>query len=286
MDFLWGCDIRSDLRLFSSAPYQRVMNEDVLQLDQQLKATKRAKIAKLDQDRILGPKGLPYIVKNHHKLAKILNKKHPNARKIDVELQNMSSILQFYQLWSHTLYPKAKFKDCIDLMRSLPNRAPGLRVYRKQLIELELEKLRAERGIINVDIEPIERTSDDIVVSENGEDQDPQENEFVANRLFVGDDDLYETPANIPRPELEDINTTLESISKPQLEEISTVDSISKPQLEEISAVDSISPPQLDDIDTTIDNSGLESISPPHLEEIPPESDHDEELEIMRQLGM
>ena len=60
----------------------------------------------------------------------------------------MSSVLQFYQLWCHGLFPKATFKDCIHLIRALGARSPQLRLYRRELIAAELHKLKVAKGII------------------------------------------------------------------------------------------------------------------------------------------
>lgn len=134
-------------------------DEDILGLDKPIKLRTRAKIARMDNARIFSPNGLPYIVKNHGKLIRTIRKNdkkfysHPRnsvsrSQKFDHEFDNLSSVLQFYQLWCHGLFPKANFKDCIHLVRSLNGKSAQLRLYRRELINAELHKLKVAKGII------------------------------------------------------------------------------------------------------------------------------------------
>ncbi|CAH6718381.1 chromosome segregation in meiosis protein 3 [[Candida] jaroonii] len=260
------------------------MSEDILQLDQQVKVVNRKKVAKLDQDRILGPKGLPYIVKNHQKLNRVLKKKHTSKSKIDNELQNLASVLQFYQLWCHTLFPKAKFKDCVSLIRGLTNRSPGLRIYRKELIEQEIMKLKVEQGL--VDPEELQRQQEKIDEVLNDQNNDPAEEvvsdddfmqplRMARNNIFVDDEeeDLY-TNAAVTAPSDPVSNTTAQAYEPIFSQEPDR--------------------PQLQDVEPT-----LESITPPNLDIIPPELEsvnntmnetnddvYAEEEELMREMGM
>lgn len=133
--------------------------EDILGLDKPIKLRTRAKIARMDNARIFSPNGLPYIVKNHGKLIRTIQKNdkkfYSNPRnsisktqKFEHEFDNLSSVLQFYQLWCHGLFPKANFKDCIHLVRSLNGKSAQLRLYRRELINAELHKLKVAKGII------------------------------------------------------------------------------------------------------------------------------------------
>ncbi|KAI5953678.1 CSM3 [Candida jiufengensis] len=159
-----------------------------------VKIKPKRRIAKIDNDRILHTqKGLPYLIKNNQRLNRIIakndktfqkqeqikssvnkNYKTPNQLKYDHEYSNLTSILQFYQLWCHGLFPKANFKDCAYLIRSLGHKSSQLRLYRRELIEKEIHKLKVSKGIID--------ENDD--QNENG-DNDPINNE----------DDLYTIPA-------------------------------------------------------------------------------------------
>lgn len=132
---------------------------DLLGLDKPIKLKTRAKIAKVDNQRIFNHNGIPLLVKIHSKLLRTLKKNDKNfyseprssiskSQKFEHEYENLSSVLQFYQLWCHGLFPKATFKDCIHLIRALGARSPQLRLYRRELIAAELHKLKVARGII------------------------------------------------------------------------------------------------------------------------------------------
>lgn len=132
---------------------------DLLGLDKPIKLKTRAKIAKVDNQRIFNHNGIPLLVKTHSKLLRTLKKNDKNfyseprssiskSQKFEHEYENLSSVLQFYQLWCHGLFPKATFKDCIHLIRALGARSPQLRLYRRELIAAELHKLKVAKGII------------------------------------------------------------------------------------------------------------------------------------------
>ena len=129
---------------------------DLLGLDKPIKLKTRAKIAKVDNQRIFNHNGIPLLVKTHSKLLRTLKKNDKNfyseprssiskSQKFEHEYENLSSVLQFYQLWCHGLFPKATFKDCIHLIRALGARSPQLRLYRRELIAAELHKLKVAR---------------------------------------------------------------------------------------------------------------------------------------------
>ncbi|ODV80705.1 uncharacterized protein CANTADRAFT_32618, partial [Suhomyces tanzawaensis NRRL Y-17324] len=201
-------------------------SEDVLGLDKLIKLTKRAKIAKIDNQRIFNNQtGLNYITKNHGGVLRSIKKndktfeknqgKVSKTAKYDHEYNNLTTVLQFYQLWCHGLFPKAKFKDCIHLIRSLGARSPQLKVYRRQLIEMELNKLRVEKGIVDeggaenpeidgVALEEPEAAAEDSQVGLSGLHEDEEDVNSIhrprparSNGLFVDDDedDLYLTPS-------------------------------------------------------------------------------------------
>ncbi|KAG5421633.1 CSM3 [Candida metapsilosis] len=141
----------------------------VLGIDEPLKLKTRRKIAKIDDERLLHTsRGLPYLIKNQQRLLRIIQKNdkefykqekeklavQPNYKpslqlKHDHEYKNLVSILQFYQLWCHGMFPKANFKDCAYLIRSLGHKSSRLRLYRRELIEKEIYKLKVAKGIID-----------------------------------------------------------------------------------------------------------------------------------------
>lgn len=92
--------------------------------------TRRAQV-KLTGERLMDPeRGLPYLMKIGKKRL------HISSRKTNFE--NLSSIIQMYQLWAHQLYPKAKFNDFIKLCQQLGRSDKMLREFRKNVIRKEL----------------------------------------------------------------------------------------------------------------------------------------------------
>ncbi|EGV60044.1 chromosome segregation in meiosis- protein [Yamadazyma tenuis] len=185
---------------------------DILGLDQQAPTVRRTKVSKIDQERLLGKKGLSYIEKNYPKLPRVWNKnnKHITSKQLryDQEYDNLSSTLQFYQLWCHTLFPKAKFKDCISLIRGVTNRSPQLRKHRKALIDTELSKLRSKMGFVDV---PLDEDNETLPTAAAQNEQNEATEEYHVdddfdfmrreNGLFVDpDEDIYKSPAPQPSP--------------------------------------------------------------------------------------
>lgn len=193
------------------------MSDDVLGLDQPIKLTKRTKISKIDLDGLMDKqKGLPFIIssyrkplrvieRNDQRLAAKLEKKDLTSSqrrrlKYDNEFQNLQAILQFYQLWCHGLLPKAKFRDCIYLLRSFGARDTSLKRYRKTLIEAEINKKKEELGLAVPSEQPL--TIQEYSKSEqrvNEPDDFFSEDEFYADPQ---DENLFVRPEV---PHLEDI---------------------------------------------------------------------------------
>ncbi|KAI5969458.1 CSM3 [Candida margitis] len=181
----------------------------LLGIDEPLKLKTRKKIAKIDDERLLhNPRGLPYLLKNQRRLLRIIEKNdkefykqekeklavQPNYKpspqlKHDHEYNNLVSILQFYQLWCHGMFPKANFKDCAYLVRSLGHKSSQLRLYRRELIEKEIYKLKVERGII--DENEVSRASEEAHTEDNTNSQMEGDNitELRPTAITANDDD-------------------------------------------------------------------------------------------------
>lgn len=109
-----------------------------------LVATTRRVQVKLTADKLMDEaNGIPYLAKTA--------KKHLRISKSKPALDNLNNIVKFYQIWAHRAFPRAKFKDFIELSRQLGKKDRILRDYRMSLI-------RKDMGI-----EPI--GEDDIVTS-------------------------------------------------------------------------------------------------------------------------
>ncbi|QEU58068.1 Csm3 [Kluyveromyces lactis] len=85
---------------------------------------------KLTAEKLLSTKGLPYVMEHAPKSCRI--SKHKTA------YDNLTNFLQFYQLWAHNLYPKAKFKDFTSLCESLGKTDKELREYRMNLVRKDM----------------------------------------------------------------------------------------------------------------------------------------------------
>ncbi|CAI4048074.1 hypothetical protein SKDZ_13G1780 [Saccharomyces kudriavzevii ZP591] len=92
---------------------------------------KRRPQVKLTAEKLLSDKGLPYVLKNAHKRIRISSRKNSYA--------NLSNIIQFYQLWAHELFPKAKFKDFMKICQTVGKTDPVLREYRVSLFRDEMD---------------------------------------------------------------------------------------------------------------------------------------------------
>ncbi|KAH7201139.1 replication fork protection component Swi3-domain-containing protein [Fusarium oxysporum] len=80
-----------------------------LGIDEEVDVKKRARVpnVKLDEERLLGPKGIPKL-RQRAKDLKIKGKGH--------EFSDASRLLSFYQLWLDDLFPKAKFLDALTMV--------------------------------------------------------------------------------------------------------------------------------------------------------------------------
>lgn len=144
-------------------------SNDLLGLDKPIKLTTRAKVAKIDDDRMLSkPTGIQYIVKNFDKMNRVIKKKDAafskelakekykrassktiRRLKHEHEFDNFTFILHYYWFWLNTVFPKANFKDCIKLLRVYGSKSNHMKLYRRGLLDQELLKLREEKGIVD-----------------------------------------------------------------------------------------------------------------------------------------
>jgi hypothetical protein len=108
---------------------------DVLGIDEEVVVKKRRTMAKLDDDRLINPTmGIPYLQR------KVVSGLMPRLKKRKgEELRDLSTILQFYQLWAHKLYPKANFGDFIQIARTA-GKTPRMRMFRQGWISDEKAK--------------------------------------------------------------------------------------------------------------------------------------------------
>ncbi|EEU35278.1 uncharacterized protein NECHADRAFT_36875 [Fusarium vanettenii 77-13-4] len=92
-----------------SSSKKRKEPDSGLGIDEEVDVKKRARApnVKLDEDRLLGPKGIPKLRQRARDL-KIKGKGH--------EFSDAGRLLSFYQLWLDDLFPKAKFLDALAMV--------------------------------------------------------------------------------------------------------------------------------------------------------------------------
>ncbi|KAI8722601.1 Chromosome segregation in meiosis protein [Fusarium sp. LHS14.1] len=92
-----------------SSSKKRKEPDSGLGIDEEVDVKKRARApnVKLDEDRLLGPKGIPKLRQRAREL-KIKGKGH--------EFSDAGRLLSFYQLWLDDLFPKAKFLDALAMV--------------------------------------------------------------------------------------------------------------------------------------------------------------------------
>lgn len=263
--------------------------DELLGLDQQLKISKRAKVAKLDQERLMGKTGISYIVKNHQKVNRIIKKNDKRLKpkskqeKYEHESQNLASVLQFYQLWCHTLFPKANFRDCLQLIRAASKRSPGLRIYRRELLDREIYKLKVEKGVIDV---PEPENAIDVPQHQNNNyhDEHGDENNEASNEQYNVDDDfsfMNRGNALFVGNEDEELYTT------PPEQDHDMPDNLAPQEGTDTDKVTSHAPNGNDDEFSDDDRFLLANDIAFNREERSNDyDDHDEELAIMNELGM
>ncbi|BFZ61213.1 chromosome segregation in meiosis-related protein [Saitoella coloradoensis] len=106
-----------------------------LGLDEEVVIKARKERVKLNEERLLGPMGLPKLRKDAPTKLKFKGKGH--------EFRDLSNLLNFYQLWAHGVYPKASFRDFLTMTEKLGH-SKRMRVVRAEWIETERRKDTAQ----------------------------------------------------------------------------------------------------------------------------------------------
>lgn len=170
---------------------------------------------KLTAEKLLSRKGLPYVMENGPKRCRISKRRNP--------YENLTSVLQFYQLWAHELFPKAKFKDFVSLCHTLGKGDKELREYRTNLVKKDMGIL-LEDSITSAYSERPEhveeqRTGD--IPSTGLFLRDDDESGLVGNQSPVEqreDDDLLYTSSHATEKMPADLRDTQDSIEDHNLD--------------------------------------------------------------------
>lgn len=92
---------------------------------------KRRPQVKLTAERLLSSRGLPYVAKYAPKRIRISKSRST--------YENLSNILQFYQLWAHELFPKVRFKEFVRLCNSIGKNDVEVRNYRMEIFRKDMD---------------------------------------------------------------------------------------------------------------------------------------------------
>ncbi|KAI9726205.1 MAG: chromosome segregation in meiosis- protein [Chrysothrix sp. TS-e1954] len=169
-----------------------------LGIDEEVKVRKpRAPVAKLDEERLLGTKGIPKLRKIGKERFKFKGKGH--------EYSDVAKLLTTYQLWLDDLFPKAKFADGLTIIEKLGH-TKRMQVMRKAWIDEDKPKPQdLDEDADFVDL-PEEGSRDEEATEKHPEralhDMDRQQRERESSHL----DDLYAEPT--PARDLPDQSAT------------------------------------------------------------------------------
>lgn len=234
-------DVDTGAKLRDTA--QTSTNHDILGLENEVQVKTRKKLVTLGEQKLLSKDGLPYIYTNRKKLKFLHSNKsdyNPKDYTTHYTYRNLSTILQFYQLWAHKLFPKLRFKDAIMLAnRKVAGESKNVRYYRRTLVEREINELfpdeaievASQRDDIDVALSP---PRSPLHLSDNEMNSTVIQESLVpeSNGLFVGDDDtgdqLYtvsaagapsavsSAPAPAPAPAPVASETSKETLQEPE----------------------------------------------------------------------
>lgn len=260
--------------------------DDILGLDSNTAdevKIRRVRVAhKLNAELLASKRGLPHIrqtmKKFRFKSKKEVAKKYgysPESRSVPFTkthyYENLSRVLRVYQLWGHSIFPKAKFYDFARLIDK-PMRDRRIKELRDKYILEDMERMHPQgielesRGFDDIDAGDL---SDTEMVSGNPEKsvveniQGAPDVEIASNSLFVGDDDLYTT--STAQQESNTNNGESGGLSTEEFEAAPVTQEADKD-------VEAFQEPDFDD---------LERVSQGE-----PQWDFDEEEELMREMGM
>ncbi|KID74320.1 Chromosome segregation in meiosis protein 3 [Metarhizium brunneum] len=155
-----------------------------LGIDEEVSVQKRARppLVKLDEDRLLGPAGLPKLRQRAREL-KIKGKGH--------EFSDAARLLSFYQMWLDDLFPKAKFLDALAMVEKAGHKKRVLTARSEMINESKpkdtIEEIDSELDAFG-SIEPMEAGS-----SKDARPQTPLQDDVP------DDEDLYGATPRITR---------------------------------------------------------------------------------------
>lgn len=162
-----------------------------LGIDEEVSVQKRARVPniKLDEDRLLGPSGIPKLRARASSSLHLKGKGH--------EFGDAARLLSFYQLWLDDMFPKARFLDALAMVEKAGHKKK-LVVARQEWID---EGKRRSRGADDEEEEDLELRPISTVEAPR------QETPAAQDQDVPDDDDLYgATPRKATAPAAPAIN--------------------------------------------------------------------------------
>lgn len=161
---------------------------DVLGLNSAVKTRKRRVMAKLNDERLLSARGIPYLRSNVIKSIRFKGKGH--------EKEDIARLLNSYQAWAHSLFPKANFDNFIVLARKVGSTPSFTRQRAEWLDRARRERagevFPAEDGVATTDTQATKSTSsafDNLFLSDQEDSFPPPQDQIIVNKQ--DDDDLF-----------------------------------------------------------------------------------------------
>ncbi|RGP64729.1 replication fork protection complex subunit csm3 swi3 [Fusarium longipes] len=230
-----------------------------LGIDEEVDVKKRARApnVKLDEERLLGPKGIPKLRQKARDL-KIKGKGH--------EFSDASRLLSFYQLWLDDLFPKAKFLDALSMVEKAGHKKRVM-IARNEYINESKPKDTAADGEEN-DLFGEDGTSrpTDEIPTQPLETGGPRTLE--QDRDVPDDDDLYDATPRPSRPIVPIRNDVPEEDDLEAL--IAEAEGQDKAQKARLAQTE----PDEDDLDALMaEADGQETANKPELPRLDPDED-------------
>lgn len=149
----------------SAAKKRKANGDGGLGIDEEVSVQKRARVpnVKLDEDRLLGPAGLPKLQKRASGL-KIKGKGHEVSQRqrllhyleskisrtlisnLWLQFSDAARLLSFYQLWLDDLFPKAKFLDALAMVEKAGHKKRLVAARNEWISDGQRRRKAAENG--------------------------------------------------------------------------------------------------------------------------------------------
>ncbi|KAL7816740.1 Swi3 domain-containing protein [Trichoderma gracile] len=166
-----------------SSTKKRKEPDSGLGIEEEVSVQKRARVpaVKLDEERLLGPDGIPKLRKRAAGL-KLKGKGH--------EFSDASRLLSFYQLWLDDLFPKARFLDALAMVEKAGHKKALVAARNEWINEGRPKASNNEDDDDDFDIGAVAISGDSQAIPEDGRQRTQKTPE--RDNDVPDDDDLYD----------------------------------------------------------------------------------------------